>query len=174
MYRLSLHIELRTISALLQYFSQRPGKKNSKISSPLPGTAFVQCICDYQRTLPSAIIFHRDRKRRPSLHSKGYAHTATGNFTMYSSLRSAGLVLLYAFGTPGCSYEYNNLHAIRVALRILKSSKNRFHRKTGVGIATGNICTGIIGKLNFRLVQSSGRCLPLIFVESVLSREGNA
>lgn len=58
--------------------------------------------------------------------------------------------MLYAFGTPGCSYEYNNLHAIRVALMILKSSKDRFKRKTGVGIATGNICTGIIGKLNFR------------------------
>lgn len=69
--------------------------------------------------------------------------------------------MLYAFGTPGCSYEYNNLHAIRVALRILRSSKDRFKRTTGVGIATGNICTGIIGKLNFRFVLGLGTCLTL-------------
>lgn len=61
-----------------------------------------------------------------------------------------GLVLLFAFGTPGYSYEYNNLHAIRVALMILKSSRTRFKRETGVGIATGNMCTGLIGKSNFR------------------------
>lgn len=61
-----------------------------------------------------------------------------------------GLVLLFAFGTPGCSYEHNNLHAIRVAMMILKSSKLRFQKETGVGIATGNICIGLIGKPNFR------------------------
>ncbi|CAN0263099.1 unnamed protein product, partial [Scytosiphon promiscuus] len=33
---------------------------------------------------------------------------------------------------------------------ITKSSKERFRRKTGVGIATGNMCTGVIGKPNFR------------------------
>ncbi|CAN0274817.1 unnamed protein product [Ectocarpus sp. 12 AP-2014] len=33
---------------------------------------------------------------------------------------------------------------------IIKSSNERFKRKTGVGIATGHMCTGIIGKPNFR------------------------
>lgn len=61
-----------------------------------------------------------------------------------------GLVLLFAFGTPGCSYEYNNLHAIRVALMIVNTSRSRFKRQTGIGIATGNMCTGLIGKMNFR------------------------
>lgn len=61
-----------------------------------------------------------------------------------------GLVLLFAFGTPGCSYEQNNLHAIRVALRICETSGSKFNRHTGVGIATGNMCTGLIGKSNFR------------------------
>ncbi|CAM9498974.1 unnamed protein product [Sphacelaria rigidula] len=61
-----------------------------------------------------------------------------------------GLVLLFAFGTPGCSYEQNNLHAIRVALMICKTSSNKFCLKAGVGIATGNMCTGLIGKSKFR------------------------
>ncbi|CAN0163471.1 unnamed protein product, partial [Pylaiella littoralis] len=33
---------------------------------------------------------------------------------------------------------------------IILASKKRFGRKTGVGIATGQICTGVIGKPNFR------------------------
>ncbi|CAN0405593.1 unnamed protein product [Ectocarpus sp. 8 AP-2014] len=33
---------------------------------------------------------------------------------------------------------------------IIKSSDERFKSKTGVGIATGHMCTGIIGKPNFR------------------------
>ncbi|CAM9988422.1 unnamed protein product, partial [Choristocarpus tenellus] len=61
-----------------------------------------------------------------------------------------GLVLIFAFGTPGCSYEYNNLHAIRVAMTILTTSKSEHKRCVGIGIASGAMCTGLIGKADFR------------------------
>ncbi|CAN0408256.1 unnamed protein product, partial [Discosporangium mesarthrocarpum] len=61
-----------------------------------------------------------------------------------------GLVLIFAFGTPGCSYENNNLHAIRVAMRIVKIGKNNHKQRMGIGIASGKICIGLIGKPDFR------------------------
>lgn len=79
-----------------------------------------------------------------------WARNVQGKSHSFRTACGTGLVLLYAFGTPGCSYEYNNLHAIRVALMIIVRSKRHFDRKTGVGIATGQICTGVIGKPNFR------------------------
>ncbi|KAG5183676.1 hypothetical protein JKP88DRAFT_181672 [Tribonema minus] len=60
-----------------------------------------------------------------------------------------GLVLLYAFGMPGYSYENNNLHAIRVALEIKETAKRDFRHRVGVGIASGQICCGLIGKADF-------------------------
>jgi class 3 adenylate cyclase len=68
-----------------------------------------------------------------------------------------GLVLLYAFGMPGYSYENNNLHAVRVALEIKDTARRDFRHRVGVGVASGQICCGLIGKGDFRCV-----CLNII------------
>lgn len=79
-----------------------------------------------------------------------------------------GLVLLFAFGTPGCSYENNNLHAIRVAMIISKNSRSRYRRSTAVGIATGPIWAGLLGNPLFRCGAFPGVWRELLSVFSLI------
>ncbi len=70
-----------------------------------------------------------------------------------------GLSMLFAFGTPGFSYEGNSTKALSAALdirmRIGKLRKNGF----GIGVATGQICVSILGlqsiRCEYALVGSS-------------------
>jgi class 3 adenylate cyclase len=63
-----------------------------------------------------------------------------------------GLSLLYAFGTPGCSYEDNVARALQVALKIqegvLESGNGGW--RFGVGISSGEVCVGLLGLSSVR------------------------
>ncbi len=56
-----------------------------------------------------------------------------------------GLSMLYAFGTPGYSYEGNSLRAVWVALDIRMRIGDLHKNGFGIGIASGRICVCIMG-----------------------------
>ncbi len=56
-----------------------------------------------------------------------------------------GLSMLYAFGTPGCSYEGNSFRALWVALDIRMRIGELHKHGFGIGIASGRTCVSILG-----------------------------
>ncbi len=65
-----------------------------------------------------------------------------------------GLSMLYAFGTPGCSFEGNSFKALWVALEIRMRIGDLQRNGFGIGLASGQVCVSTVGVPSVRCEYS--------------------